>query len=627
MTSAVAVAERTASQDQSAVTPQKTVASSPPLARYLVVLLAMAIVPLLVVASVLIWRQALSQRVEAERALLATAHVTSIAVDRQLDGYRLMLEALAESELLDRRDFAAFHAYAKRVADAQGAVFVSVFEPSGRQVLNTARPFGAPLGDPFSLPPAAEVGDQPPAGDVTSLRRVFATGLASNSDLFIGLTSRRVQFTVDVPVIRGGKVVYAINAAFMPDKVNELLAAHETSRAVRSAVLDRRGFIVGRWKEAERYVGTRARPETIELMKEAESGSAFTHSVDGTFVLRSFVRSPASGWVTAVSIDAGEVRRAELSIWLIWGSAALAALLLSVVLATRLARSLSRSIGRLADAASADEAPGDYGLHSRELDRLRDALVAAKESRANALRDREAALMAEARSVEAEAANRDKDRFMATVVHELRTPLAALSNVAAALKAGAGDERAVGILQRQISQLARLVDDLLESARINFGKFSLQLARLDLREVVNQALQDTSLRHDGRHRVEVQLPPDPVIVEGDRARLTQVIGNLVDNAMKFTPDDGVVRVELAIHVGHAVLAVSDSGRGIDPQFLPHIFDRFAQAPGTQGAGEGLGLGLAVARDLVLAHHGHIEAASDGQGARFTVTLPLAAAAA
>ena len=344
----------------------------------------------------------------------------------------------------------------------------------------------------------------------------------------------------------------------------------------------------------------------------------------GTFVLRSFVRSPESGWITTVAIDAGEVRRAQLRIWLIWGSAALVALLLSVVLATRLARSLSRSIGRLAEAASADAEPGDYGLHSRELDRLRDALAAAKDSRANALRDREMALMAEARRVEAEAANRDKDRFMATVVHELRTPLAALANVASSLKAGSSDERAVAIVQRQVGQLARLVDDLLESARINFGKFNLQVAPLDLREVVKQALEDTSLRHRERHRIDVRLPEQPVMVEGDRARLTQVFGNLIDNAMKFTPDGGSVSVELETHVGHAVLAVTDSGRGIDPEFLPHIFDRFAQAPGTQGASEGLGLGLAVARDLVLAHRGHIEAASEGRGARFTVTLPLVA---
>ncbi|HET9024730.1 MAG TPA: ATP-binding protein, partial [Burkholderiaceae bacterium] len=102
------------------------------------------------------------------------------------------------------------------------------------------------------------------------------------------------------------------------------------------------------------------------------------------------------------------------------------------------------------------------------------------------------------------------------------------------------------------------------------------------------------------------------------------VGNLMDNAMKFTPSGGAIRIDLGTHVGHAVLAVTDSGCGIDPQFLPHVFERYAQQPGTPTAGGGLGLGLAVARDLVLAHHGHIEAASEGTGARFTVTLPLAA---
>jgi signal transduction histidine kinase len=136
------------------------------------------------------------------------------------------------------------------------------------------------------------------------------------------------------------------------------------------------------------------------------------------------------------------------------------------------------------------------------------------------------------------------------------------------------------------------------------------------------------MRHQHRRQVvDTRLPDAPVLVEGDRTRLTQVVANLVDNAMKFTPSGGTISVELATRQGHAVLVVADSGCGIDPQFLPRIFERFAQGPGTAGAGEGLGLGLAVARELVLAHHGRIEAASERAGARFTVTLPLAAPAA
>lgn len=589
-------------------------------------LLAAAILPLLLVASVLIWHQAVDQRADTERALLATAQATSLAVDRQIASYGLMLEALAQSELLDRGDFASFHAYAKRVADAQGAAFVSMFDPAGRHLLNTARPYGAALGDPFNNPQPSVPG-RPPAGDVSSLQRVFQTARPSNSDLFVGLTTQRVQFTVDVPVIRHGKVVYALNAAFAPDKVTELLANDLDTRRVRGAVVDRRGFIAGRWADAQRYVGVQVRPETLEMLASGESGSAFTHSVDGTYVFRVFVRSKVTGWATMVSIDAGDIRRAEMQTWMLWGSAGFAALLLSLLLASRLARNLARSIGRLADAASADAAPGDYGLRSSELDRLSDALRAAKESRDAALNAREGALRAEAQRVEAEAANREKDRFMAAVVHELRTPLAALANVTTLMEAGSTDPRVAEIAKRQVGQLTRVVDDLLETSRLDFDKFHLRLAHVDLRAVVTEAVEATALRHCARNQaIHQSLPSEPVIVEGDGARLTQVVGNLVDNALKFTPEGEAIRVELRIEAGHAVLSVIDSGPGIDPQFVPHVFDRFSQAAGTRAAGEGLGLGLAVARDLVVAHRGRIEvdSAGSGSGARFTVILPLAA---
>ena len=217
--------------------------------------------------------------------------------------------------------------------------------------------------------------------------------------------------------------------------------------------------------------------------------------------------------------------------------------------------------------------------------------------------------------------------FMAAVVHELRTPLAALANVTTLMEAGSTDPRVAEIAKRQVGQLTRVVDDLLETSRLDFDKFHLRLAHVDLRAVVTEAVEATALRHCARNQaIHQSLPSEPVIVEGDGARLTQVVGNLVDNALKFTPEGEPIRVELRIGVGHAELSVIDSGPGIDPQFVPHVFDRFSQAAGTRTAGEGLGLGLAVARDLVVAHGGRIEvdSAGSGSGARFTVILPLAA---
>lgn len=599
--------------------------SAPPLSRYLVALVAVAIVPLLIVASTLIWRQGDDQRAATETALQSTAQALSVAIDRQLASYRLMLEALAESELIDRDDLSSFHAYAKRVADAQGAAFVSMFQPGGRQLINTNLPYGAPLPDPFNLPPQPPT-DRPPVGDVSSLKRVLELGQPSYSDLYFGLAAQRLLFSVDVPVLRGGKVVYGLRVGLPPERVSSLLAGDPNLQRVHAMVVDRQGFIVGRWDESDRYTGVRVPPGTLRLIEGGAMGSAFTRTLEGAYAFRSYVRSPLSGWTTLVSIDADDIRRIEVQTWVLWGSAALAALLLSLGAATWLARGLDRSIGGLARAASDDLPPRDEGLASLELDRLRDALLAAKESRDAALRSRESALREEARRIEAEAANQEKDRFMAAVVHELRTPLSALGNAAALLTAGKTDERVTGIVQRQVGQLARLADDLLESSRQRFGKFQLQLEPLDLRDVVRQAVEASSMRYrDRKHSVRMELAAQAVTVNGDAARLTQVVANLVDNALKFTPPGGDIRVGLEAHEGQAVLSVVDSGRGIDPEFLPGIFERFAQDAGAPGAGGGLGLGLAVARDLVRAHGGDIEVASEGRGrgACFTVKLPLA----
>ncbi|HET9024589.1 MAG TPA: histidine kinase dimerization/phospho-acceptor domain-containing protein, partial [Burkholderiaceae bacterium] len=467
-TSALPATDRTTGETVPATPPAR--APAPPLSRYLVALVAVAVLPLLIVASVLIWREGVDERKATEAALQSTAQALSVAVDRQLTSYRRVLEALAASDMIDRRDFVSLHAYAKRVADLKGAIFISLFEPSGRQVFNTARVFGEALPDPFReaqpVPP-----DAPPRGDASSLRRVFTTGHASNSDLFYGLATGQLMFTVDVPVVRDGKVVYVMNAAFPPKLVTDLLTTDEDLKQVHTVVVDGRGFVVARWRDAERFAGVRVESDSLSLIAHGDLGSAFTRTLDGDLVFRSFARSPQSGWSTLVSIDAAYLQRQESRTWLIWGSGAVVALLLSLGLATWLARGLDGSIVRLAKAAGEDDAPSDYGLRSRELDRLRDALAAARHSRRAALQLRESALREEGRRVEAEAANREKDRFMAAVVHELRTPLSALANVGALLRAGVADSRVTDIVQRQVAQLARLVDDLMETSRINFGKF------------------------------------------------------------------------------------------------------------------------------------------------------------
>jgi PAS domain S-box-containing protein len=235
----------------------------------------------------------------------------------------------------------------------------------------------------------------------------------------------------------------------------------------------------------------------------------------------------------------------------------------------------------------------------------------------------------------AEEADRRKDEFLAMLGHELRNPLAPVKNVLHLLRPHcAGDAetgRLLEIMERQVGHMARLVDDLLDVARITRGKLELRKEAVELGAVVRRAAESVrSLLEERRHRLEVSLPPGPLRLEADPARLEQVLTNLLSNAAKYTPPGGHVGVSLRQEGQEAEVRVWDDGIGIRPEMLPRIFDIFQQADRLPGrVSEGLGLGLALVRSLVEVHGGTARAFSGGpgQGSEFVVRLPLAPAAA
>jgi PAS domain S-box-containing protein len=225
---------------------------------------------------------------------------------------------------------------------------------------------------------------------------------------------------------------------------------------------------------------------------------------------------------------------------------------------------------------------------------------------------------------------RRKDEFLAVLGHELRNPLAAISLAADILTARGGDpERkrwAAEVVERHADQLRRLVDDLLDVSRASHGKIALETEEVDLRRVVAAAIESCAPILKGKeHELSVTLPDEPVTLEGDPGRLTQVVTNLVDNAAKYTPSGGRIEVALKSGDGKVVIAVSDSGIGVEPDMLERIFGPYEQAEGT--GNRGLGLGLALVKELVTLHGGTVLAASEGEGrgATFTVELPAARA--
>jgi signal transduction histidine kinase/ActR/RegA family two-component response regulator len=238
---------------------------------------------------------------------------------------------------------------------------------------------------------------------------------------------------------------------------------------------------------------------------------------------------------------------------------------------------------------------------------------------------------AEEARAEAEAANRMKDEFLATLSHELRTPLNAIVGWARILRSGkvgeADMEEGLSAIERNSQVQARIIEDLLDLSRIISGNLRLEVQRLNLIDIIEAALVAVMPAATGKgiriHKLFDSLA-GPVM--GDAARLQQVVWNLLSNAVKFTPKDGKVQVLLERVNSHVEVSVVDTGMGIRPEFLPHVFDRFRQADATTTRRYGgLGLGLAIVKQLVEMHGGTVRAKSpgEGQGATFTVTLPIA----
>jgi len=227
-------------------------------------------------------------------------------------------------------------------------------------------------------------------------------------------------------------------------------------------------------------------------------------------------------------------------------------------------------------------------------------------------------------------ANRNKEEFLALLSHELRSPLSPILNALNILKQMKTDdpivEQAGNIIGRQVMQMVRLVDDLLDISRITKGKLRLTKEKVDLRIIANRAAETTRPLMDARkHNFSMSLPTSPVQVEADPARLEQIVVNLLNNAAKYTDPGGLIRLSVQQERADAVLRVRDNGLGISIEMLPHVFELFTQVDGSLGRSYGgLGIGLALVRTLVEMQDGRVQAKSAGlgQGSEFTVKLPL-----
>ncbi|CAN7614973.1 ATP-binding protein [Massilia sp. LjRoot122] len=251
-----------------------------------------------------------------------------------------------------------------------------------------------------------------------------------------------------------------------------------------------------------------------------------------------------------------------------------------------------------------------------------------------AAKEREGILASErAARAEAERHSKMKDEFLAMLAHELRNPLAPITNAAQLLRMPTVDEnlrlKAGNIISRQVRHMTELVDDLLDVSRVTRGLVKLETETLELNTMLRSAVEQARPHIEAKnHVLSVEAPLHPVLVRGDRTRLVQVLVNLLNNAAKYTPAGGQVTLRLESGPEQARLTVIDNGAGIDAKLLPHVFDLFTQAERTPDRSQGgLGIGLALVKTIVHMHGGQVEAHSDGPnlGASVSVLLPLATA--
>jgi signal transduction histidine kinase/DNA-binding response OmpR family regulator len=269
-------------------------------------------------------------------------------------------------------------------------------------------------------------------------------------------------------------------------------------------------------------------------------------------------------------------------------------------------------------------------LHS-EAQQHANALQIEVSERKQAEKERARLLVREqAARAEAERANRTKDEFLATLSHELRTPLSAILGWSHLVRTGKLEpeqmSRAFETIERNARSQSQLIDDLLDVSRIITGKLEIEFQRINLRSVVEAAIDAVRPSFEVKNiTVETVIDSDDCVVEGDANRLQQILWNLFNNAVKFTPQGGRVTISFDRADDRVRISVGDTGIGISPEFIPYIFDRFRQADGSTTRNHGgLGLGLAIVRHLVELHHGAVSVKSAGpnKGSTFTVELPL-----
>lgn len=589
---------------------------------YLVLLVAGTLLPVVLFAIAIVYQLSVREQAAAERRILLAARNLSQTIDRELSSTTRTLQALSSSEALNQGNLRAFHSEATRVVQTQPTwIKVVLLSPDGRQVVNTLRPLDQPL---------------PQASQLDSLQRAIETQQPVVGNLAPSIVRPElIGVSVLIPIMRGDELQYVLTAMISQDAIAKAINEQASIDGEWTrTVVDGQGIVVARTRDPERFVGQRGTLPFLQRIAAAEEAVYRDITLDGKEVYIAFQRVNNTPWTVAVTVPVDIVQKPGRQAMRLVIESGLALLFVSGVGAFVLSRQISRSITSAAAAAEA-LAKGEYPhikpLSIKEVVLLGQSLEFAANLLAHREQERAEHLMrAEAAREEAEAANRIKDEFLAVLSHELRTPLNPILGWSKLLQSGKlGAEKtayALETIERNAKLQTQLIEDLLDITRIMRGKISLTKNPVDLVPIIESAVETVRLAAEAKSiRLHPKLDPTVGTILGDEARLQQVVWNLLSNAVKFTNEGGQVTVQLSRLGPQAQIQVRDTGKGIHPDFLPHVFEYFRQEDGTTTRRfGGLGLGLAIVRHLVELHGGTVTAESlgEGQGATFTVRLPL-----
>jgi signal transduction histidine kinase/ActR/RegA family two-component response regulator len=571
-----------------------------------------SLLPIAILSSVLLISNARDRQERLYRGAEDTVSALLKAVEAELKGSIASLDALAASPRLARENFAELHDEALELLGRRPAWLNVVVSDATHQLMNARLPADMVLPDIAAPDSVAE----------TMLTRHAVIGNVTNDPQL-----NTPVFEVQIPYERAGKVRFVISAAIRPDSLLNLVDVEQLGERGVIVVLDREDMIVTRSLNHTTSVGHPPSQGLLGMLRATSGprGRGITYTLEGVPAYTVFSRSPFCGWVAAMGIPKAAIDGPLHRSYLIFGSSLLLSLLLGLALALLVGRTIVRPMEELEEQAALvgrGEAPGMPKTRLPEVRRIAVALAAAHADReALFQREREARLVAEHNS-------KAKDEFLAMLGHELRNPLAAISNASQVIERKQETleptvATANSIIGRQSRHLARLTDDLLDAGRVILGKISMVKSKIDLAEAVDATLQN--MKNTGRFNAhELITDLKPVWIYADPTRIDQIVSNLVTNAIKYTPSGGKISVTTSRDQQTAVLTVTDSGIGLEPALLPRVFELFVQGERALDRSQGgLGIGLTLVQRLAELHFGSASVQSEGtgRGATFMVHIP------